>query len=376
MQRFLRHHPLSALWAFLSLIAAAILPFGSVASAQSPTLCQSNEFFNCTLGISAPESVPVGEPFTVSVTLLQYGNCDGNCTIPLPKSDFCASKTVVSLNVYQGEGPGTTYSSKVKAGVARFNVSVPAGGHWSLDAYVAHGEGNPNCGYFDDGNAELMAVVIPVGQPIAPCPDNLTCVQTASGTGSAATLIADEGTTFTPLFGDNYFSSFAESGLAPPSSDFSSFAASALSRRANGCDTPADPDGGVLGFLHEGGGSKTIVFALRSDLVTKGIGRYNICWQSDLQFKQRDGTLAPLDGTSTCGPTLDHQDQPCYRGILPNCKKKDPAKNPGPCVLFRSRGQHNIGYVDDDDGPGDDLRGHSGYFGVRAPPGDPKAYPF
>ena len=316
MQRIPRHRLLAVLSAFLSLVALAILPFGGVASAApKSTICQNGEVHNCFLVISAPDSVAVGQPFTVKVTLWEYGVGD-NPDMPLPKSDFCASKTVVSLDLSQGEGPFTTISSKASAGVATFSISVSSSGDWFLHAYVSHPEGMPNCGYFDDAFAHFTAVTINPGQPIAPCPPDVTCTQLTNndaGGGSAATLFADS---------DGMFTAF-----------FSPFVA------AEGCGnlSPIDPNNGVLNFsLDDINASKTVIFALSSDLITKGIGQYNICWKSAIPF-------TPLGG----GPQVT-------TGLLPNCKNDDVA----PCVLFRTSGQHNVGF-----------------FGILAPPGDPQAYP-
>ena len=165
-------------------------------------------------------------------------------------------------------------------------------------------------------------------QPVAPCPDgNLSCDQEFSGSGSAATLFANDGTpgfiaTFHGLLG-------------------------------NGCGDGGPKDtNGVLDFTYTGNPNtkKTIVIALRRDLVTKGIGQYNICWISDKGFTQIDGSQAPPVDSSFCGLTSGA----CFAAYLPACKKNDD----GPCVLFKMSGQYNVAY-----------------FGILAPPGDPQAYP-
>ena len=144
----------------------------------------------------------------------------------------------------------------------------------------------------------------------------MTCVQTSSGTGSAATLIADTGT-----FTDVAFEGFTTGA---------------------GCETsgPADPNG-VLTFGYTGSDPKTIVLALSSELVTKGIAQFNICWRSTNPFTQLGGTPAPVVGG-------------LFTGYLPACKKNDA----GPCVLFKKSNQHNVAF-----------------FGILAPPSDPKTYP-
>jgi hypothetical protein len=327
MQRVPRHRLLLALSAFLSLAALAILPFGGVASAApKSTICQNGEGLNCFLEISAPDSVAVGQPFTVKVTLWEYGVGD-NPDIPLPKSDFCASKTGVSLDLSQGEGPITTYFSKASAGVATFSVSVPNDGFWSLHARVLHPEGSPNCGYFDDDFADFTAVTVQADQPIAPCPDNNpSCVQVTNagaGGGSAATLFANDGSgTFDPA----QFEPFVDgTGCAAP---------------------PTDPISGVLNFQFIGGSldtEKTIVMTLNPSLVNKGIGQFNICWESSNPFKVAGGGDAVFN-TATL----------LFVGYLPNCSPQAGA----PCVLYRTSTQHN-----------------GAFFGILAPPGDPKAYP-
>jgi hypothetical protein len=324
MQRIPRHRLLAVLSAFLSLVALAILPFGGVASAApKSTICQNGEGLNCFLEISAPDSVAVGQPFTVKVTLWEYGVGD-NPDIPLPKSDFCASKTVVSLDLSQGEGPVTTISSKASAGVATFSISVSSSDTWFLHAYVSHPEGSPNCGYFDDAFAQFTAVPINPGQPIAPCPDNAVCVQTTNndaGGGSAATLFAFANDA---VFAGVGFVAYDQNGCTFP---------------------PTDPNNGVLTFSYTGSSQKTIVMALSPSLVNKGIGQFNICWESTNPFMV-------VGGGTSAGPNIFGY----FVGYLPNCS---PHAGP-PCVLFRTSGQHN-----------------AAFFGILAPDGtlDPKAYP-
>jgi hypothetical protein len=112
---------------------------------------------------------------------------------------------------------------------------------------------------------------------------------------------------------------------------------------AQGCGDagPADTNGVLTFNLSPGGVPKNIVLALRSDLVTKGMGQYKICWRSLNPFTQLGGTPAP----SVAG---------MFTGYLPSCKKNDA----GPCVLFKTSGQHNVAF-----------------FGILAPPGDPQVYP-
>jgi hypothetical protein len=303
MQRIPRHRLLAALLTFLSLIVVAMLPIG-VASAASPsTSCptvfpegEGTPFSNCILAISAPESVATGRVFTVQVAVTTDGST-------VAKSDPCA-KVDVSLFVSDGDG-SATYVTKTSGGIATFNVVVTNSGTHTLTATATN---TSSCHYASD-TTNFEAVIVDAGQPIAPCPDNVSCTQVTSGSGSAATLFADSGT-FSASFGT-------------------------LVSGACGGLTPADPNGVLTFNLSPPTASKTIIFALSASLITKGIGLYNICWMGQ--------PFTPLGG----GPLVT-------TGLLPNCKKNDV----GPCVLFRMSGQHNVGF-----------------FGIRAPSGDPQAYP-
>ena len=309
MKRNPRHRLLAALLTFVSLIVGAMLPI-SVASAASPsTSCptffpeEGTPYSDCILAISAPESVATGRVFTVLVAVTTDGST-------VAKSDPCARVTV-TLSVSPGtEGPDI-YMSDTSGGIATFDVIVTSPGPHTLGATAS----KAGCNYAPD-SFPFMAVDIAADQPIAPCPDNVSCTQTTSGSGSAATLFADSGI-FTASF-----------GTFDP---------------ALGCGDagPADPNGVLTFNLSPGGVSKTVVLALRPDRVTKGIGLYNICWRSVNAFTQLGGTPAPSVGGM-------------FTGFLPACKKNDA----GPCVAFKTSGQHN-----------------SAFFGIIAPPGDPLAYP-
>ncbi len=310
MKRNPRHRLLAALLTFFALIVGAMLPI-SVANAASPsTSCptffpeEGAPYSDCILAISAPESVATGRVFTVLVAVTTDGST-------VAKSDPCA-KVDVNLVVSQIEAESSVlYVAKTSGGVATFNVIVTNPGPYGLDASAT----KTGCVY-EPASTTFEAVFIPPDQPIAPCPDNVSCAQTTSNTGSAATLFADAGT-FSPA---PFFSALVGQGC--------------------GDGGPADPNG-VLTFSYVGPDSKTLIFALRPDRVTKGIGLYNICWRSNVEFTQLGGTPAPVvDGMFT--------------GFLPSCKKNDP----GPCVAFKTSGQHN-----------------SAFFGIIAPPSDPQAYP-
>ncbi len=313
MHRVNRCDPLAILVGSLLLIATAILPFGGGARAASPqTTCPSGEGGpQCILVISAPESVPAGQPFTVQV----FVTTDGTT---LARSDPCASKVTVELDVYVGEGPVTTYFADASAAIATFNITGLAfdPSPYTLHAHVGELSGACSSYSFFDAFASVMAANVPAGQPIFPCPNNVSCDQVASGSGSAATLFADEGTftaSFGPLVGE-------------------------------GCEDggPQDPNG-VLTFSLDVQVEKTIVLALSPSLVTHGIGRYNICYGSNNPFTTRDGETSEFD------PNVG-----LWIGYLPNCNPDVPA----PCVLFRKSGPHN-----------------DAFFGIRARPGDPLAYP-
>ena len=308
MKRNPRHRLLAALSTFVSLIVVAMLPI-SVASAAS-TDCstisgEGGPVSECFLDISAPQSVVTGQPFTVHVAV----TTDESRTI-VAKSDPC-SRVAVTLFVSDSEESTVTYVANTSGGIATFNVVVTTSGFHSLDATAS----KTGCFYIDDSTT-LEAVDIAADQPIAPCPDDVSCKQVTSGSGSAATLFADFGT-FSAAFG--------------------------TFNPALGCGDagPADPNGVLTFNLTPGGVSKTVIIALRPDRVTKGIGLYNICWRSINEFTQLGGTPAPFVGGM-------------FTGFLPSCKQNDV----GPCVLFKTSGQQN-----------------SAFFGILAPPGDPQAYP-
>ena len=195
-------------------------------------------------------------------------------------------------------------------------MTIPAGpandGQYILDASVGGGDLAPatDCGgyFYEPDERQITAVTIPDTQPIAPCPDNTVCRQIASGGGTAATLISDDGEFTGVAFGG------------------------AVTEMRNACGGDPLESNGVLTFHNiTASGPKTIIFALASNLVNKGIGLFNVCWS---------GALA--DGTP-------------FTGLLSACGKNAT----GPCVLFKKSNQKNVGF-----------------FGVLAPPGtfDPSGY--
>jgi len=329
MQGILRHRPRGVLRALLGLAAAAMLSFGGVASAATAittTICNSSDGWNCNLAVSAPESVGAGQPFTVKVSIV-----NGAGTV-IPRNDFCGVSVLVTLEINQdGTGP-VFYSATASRGVATFSVpglsgpqdSSPGDALW-YSLVVSANQASGYCGYWPLDTPSVAVVNIPAGQPIAPCPDNVSCTQTASGNGSAATLFADTG------YFDANFEAFVP---------------------GQGCGDGGPRDhGGVLNFTYTpdslpSTSQKTIVFAL--DHATTGIGRYQMCWQSPNRFKVRGGGWAP--GNATDG----------YVGYLPICARDEEEHGTAspPCVLYKHSGPHN-----------------SAFFGILAPPGDPKVYP-
>ncbi len=284
----------------LALAATVLIPIGGVASAATASsACPTFESgpAECNLFITAPDTVLTFQTFTVQVAVVPG---EGS---PLANSDPCAP-VKVTLSVSLGEATPTTYMATASAGIATFNISVPLDGLYDLQATAPS---TATCSY-SDGSGNFTAVFIPQTQPIAPCPDFVSCLQTFDLTGSAATLFADTGQ-FTAQFGPGTLS---------------------------GCGGGPLEANGMLTFSYSGTSTKTIVFALASSLVTKGIGLFNICWSSPTAF-------VPLGGGA-----------PVNSGLLPACGKNAT----GPCVLFKKSNQNNVGF-----------------FGVLAPPGDPAAYP-
>ena len=273
MQRIPRHRLLAALLTFVSLIVVTMLPIGVASAASTDCTTISGEggpVSECFLDISAPQSVVTGQPFTVHVAV----TTDESRTV-VAKSDPC-SRVAVTLFVSDGEENTVTYVANTSGGIATFNVVVTTSGFHTLDATAS----KTGCFYVGD-STNFEAVSIPDGQPIAPCPDNVSCLQLANNTGSAATLFADTNGLFTASFG--------------------SLGA------GEGCGnlSPADPNGVLTFNLTDASASKTVIFALSSSLITHGIGQYNICWASINAF-------TPLGGGA-----------PVNVGLLPNCKKND-----------------------------------------------------
>jgi hypothetical protein len=139
--------------------------------------------------------------------------------------------------------------------------------------------------------------------PIAPCPPGTNCAQVTSGSGTQATLVADPGTTWTPLFGASYF------GPAIPGGNCTS-------------GGPLEPNG-VLGFQLTGTTqTKLITLALDPALVTHGIAHLKVCWSQATPFTSVTGALVTI-------------------GDLPDCHRGRGA----PCVLSRTSGKHNAAFI-------------------------------
>jgi hypothetical protein len=308
---------MSAAVVSLALAATVLIPIAGVASAATTsTTCPPGEGSTpvCFLVISGPESVVTGVPFTVQVLVTTDGTT-------VAKSDPCASKVAVTLDVNPGFDGGTlsgSFTANASAGIATFTLTIPAGpasdGPYDLFAHVGGGDLAPasGCGsyFYEPDSRTIMAVTIPASQPIAPCPDNTSCTQTTNGGFSAATLIAEEGAPFTDV-----------GWVVPDSTNC-------------GTGSPADPStNSMLHFLNTTAQNpKTIIFALAAQYVTKGVGLFNICWHG------------PGDASGTP-----------FNGLLPACGKNAT----GPCVLFKKSNQGNVAFV-----------------GVLAPafPGDPSGY--
>lgn len=343
MQGILRHRPRGALRAMLGLAAAAMLSFGGAASAQTTpasTNCPDEDGIRCYLEVSAPASVVPNQPFTIKVTIT---NALGT---PVPASDPCAANVQVNLTANSWSGDPPTYYASASGGVANFHFpdgfSTPD--EYELDIF-ANQDPYTGCHYHQGQyNVAASPVVaptltiadIPPGQAIAPCPDSVSCTQTASGSGSAATLFADTGSF------DAFFEPFNGEGCGDRGP-----------RDSNGVlnfNYTADPNASVS--------EKTIVFAL--DHATTGIGRYQICWQSPTPFTARDGHVASRAHHDSHHDSHHDWGDQVYVGYLPTCSKdKEEHGTAGaPCVLYKHSGPHN-----------------SAFFGILAPPGDPKVYP-
>lgn len=312
-----------------ALAVALLLPAAGVASAAtSSTRCPPSEGgVGCVMVISAPASVVTRTAFTVQVLVTTNGTT-------VARTDPCGSRAPITLNVYNDGGVSLTYAATASAGIASFSVTIPLnedGVYW-IYASARNGLGaapatSAGCTSYYSWSASqtVTALTIPPTQPIVPCPPDTSCVQALSGSGSAATLIADAGA-FSPYDSWAYY--------------FTTLGASGIDIH-NACALSPSDDNGVLGYTYDNYDPVTIVFALDPSLVTKGIGLYNVCWNSLFQWTQPSGRLAVDNGDGT------------FTGLLPNCR----LGSSGPCVLFRRSSQHNGAFI-----------------GVLAPWNDPRGY--
>jgi hypothetical protein len=321
---------MTAVLCSMVLMAAVFIPLVGIAvAATPPNNCESfadgeTSFSTCWLDIAAPSSVRTDVAFTVQVRVTTNETRE-----VVANTDPCGSKAAITLSLWAA-GDGLVFvddqTVNASAGIATFSLTIEDSGDYEL---VAEGPGGDlsaaatadceNTSYVLD-EAPLMAVDIPADSPIAPCPPDTNCVQATSGSGTQATLIADEGTEWIPQFGADFF------GAAIPTGNCTS-------------GGPIDPNG-VLGFQldegAEGTETKVIILALDMNLVDKGIGQFNVCWNQPTPFMTLTGSTA-------------------MTGDLPNCKGRDQV---APCVLSRTSGQNNVGF-----------------FSVLAPADDP-ADPF
>jgi len=316
-----RGRRVAAAIASLALAASVLIPVGGVASAASTsTMCPPGDGGPyCELLISAPESVVTGTPFTVQVSLGYWTSVtksDGFFTVAT--SDPCA-KVPVTLSVYGRGENAFSYSSQSTAasGVATFQVTIPYGlqydGLYDVSADGPGGTLAPSttgCGSYSyqQDSQVLTAVYVPQDQPIAPCPDDTVCVQTTSGGGSAATLFSIDGSWDTAQF--------------VPQADVPLDPNEVLMGSVCPIQAGQDPKGTLLFHNPTATTDKTIILALKRELVTQGIAQFKICWSGTTLF-------TPLGG----GPQV-------YTGDLPACSKTVPA----PCVLFKKSNKLNTGF--------------------------------
>ena len=298
-----------ALAAAAALVASLVAVSAIPAAASTPsTTCQTGDGIPfCYLVIAAPSSVRAGSAFKVQVLVTTDGST-------IAKSDPCASKVVVTLDVWNDADTDRSLTAAASAGIATFSLTLHTPGEYSLEAYgptpddaaAATTASCQNYRYQSPDNTSLMAVDIPLDVPIAPCPPDTNCVQTSSGGGTQATLIAAPGSTWSAKPG-GYFGPIPTVFCGPP--------------------IPSDQNP-VLGFtltFPDPAPTQTgvIILALDTTQVTKGIGQFNVCWQQTLPFKSVTGASV-------------------FTGDLPNCAGRDQVP---PCVLSRTSGQHNVAFL-------------------------------
>lgn len=308
---------ITAVLSSMLLMAAMCIPLVGIAVADTPpNNCQTFEgesetsFSTCYLDIAAPSSVRTGVAFTVQVRVTTNESRE-----VVANTDPCGSKAAITLRLFNDTGEGEVFVSdqtaNASAGIATFSLTIDDSGEYEL---VAEGPGGgdvsatatadcDNTSYIFD-EAPLMAVDIPADAPIAPCPPDTSCVQATSNSGTQATLIASEGSAWTPK---------PQPGTNP---DFPYFSPVNATDQC-GSSSPTDPNG-VLGYsLTTTDGTTTGVIILAIDPRGQGVGLFNVCWTQSIAF-------TPLGG----GP-------PVTTGDLPNCKQRDQI---APCVIARTGG--------------------------------------
>jgi hypothetical protein len=301
---------MTAVLSSVLLMAAVFIPLVGIAvAATPPNNCPTfpgdseTSVSTCYLDIAAPSSVRTDVAFTVQVRVTTD---ETNATVA--NTDPCGSKAPITLDLV-GEY-SDTQTVNASAGIATFSFTIPFG---SSGEYVlfANGPGGgdisaaatadcDNTSFVGD-SATLMAVDIPADAPIAPCPPDTNCAQATSGSGTQATLIADQ---FTSSWTDVDFQETIPGGDCAG-------------------DPRLDPNG-VLRFLLTGTtDNKVIIFALDNSQVMKGIGMFNVCWSQPTPFMSNTGQMVTT-------------------GNLPTCKGKDQV---APCVASRVSGQHNVAFL-------------------------------
>ena len=195
--------------------------------------------------------------------------------------------------------------------------------------------------------------------PLAPCPPDVSCVQTTSGTGSGATLIDSNGT-FSPgpPTAPDYWGTEVQVMPGPGGGGDSPALRTTTTPDPNGCHDGGPPDPrGVLDFMLTGSSSsvKFVVYSLDPTVYPKPVSKYNVCWDQDTKFTPKGG-----------GPQV-------FRGYLPNCgfsddrwerwERDDGRRRSGPpCILVRfstSRAKYIV-VIAPVDAYGNDPRGYAG----------------
>jgi hypothetical protein len=257
-------------------------------------------------------------PFTVQVRV----TTDASKTV-VATSDPCGSKAPIELDLF---GPyNNTYFATANAGIATFSITIPNAnpGDYSLFAYgppfdsESGGPAAPaSCAntYFvpDEGPSScegpcgvgMMAVFIPAGAPIAPCPRDTSCVQTSSGL-TQATLIAPEGSQWNPKGTGGYWgpvvSGLNQCGITAPT---------------------GDPNGVLSYSLGNTPDGSPGVIILAIDPRGQGVGQFNVCWTQSSAFTTASGAQSPPSGGG-------------FTGDLPACKQRDQM---APCIVSKTGG--------------------------------------